>query len=111
MKERKIPEEIKAILEEVKKLMANIYGNKLKGIILYGSYARHDFTEGSDIDIIILLEDMQNIFEEREKYFDAVWEIGLKYDVTISVPPIKDEEYKKTGLPVILNAKQEGIPL
>lgn len=48
-------------VEEVKK----IYGERLKSVILYGSYARDDFRPDSDIDIMILadLADM-----EIEKY-------------------------------------------
>ncbi|MDI6884788.1 MAG: nucleotidyltransferase domain-containing protein [archaeon] len=108
---RKIPEEIKPILEEVKKKLKEIYGEKLRGVILYGSYSRGDFSEGSDIDLIILLEDMKDPITEREKYFNEIWELDLKYDTVISIIPFKEEEYKTRRLPVILNAKREGIPI
>lgn len=108
---RKIPGKIKTILDEVKKHLEKIYGNKLKGIILYGSYARGDYTDGSDIDLIILLEDMKDPLAEREKYFNEVWQLDLKYDTVISIIPFKEEEYRKRKLPVILNAKREGISL
>ena len=108
---RKIPEEIKLILEEVKKKLKEIYGNQLKGVILYGSYSRGDFSEGSDIDLIILLEDMKDPITEREKYFNEIWEFDLKYDTVISIIPFKEEEYKTRRLPIILNAKREGVPV
>jgi len=108
---RKIQEKVKIILEEVKKSLVKIYGNKLKEIILHGSYARGDFTEGSDIDIIILLEDMKEPIAEHENYFDSIWELDLKYDTLISVIPIKEEDYRTRRLPVILNAKREGISI
>ena len=90
---REIPERIQTILDEVKKCLENIYGNKLKGLILYGSYARGDFSEGSDIDIILLLEDIKDPIEEREKYFDVIWQLNLKYDTVISITPFNEEEY------------------
>jgi predicted nucleotidyltransferase len=108
---RKIPEEIKAILDEVKRCLEKIYGDKLKDIILYGSYARGDFTAGSDIDIIILLEDMKELMVERERYFNAVWKLDLKYDTVISIIPFKEEEYRTRRLPIILNAKREGVSI
>ena len=37
-------------------LLSEIYGNHLKTVILYGSYARGDYTEDSDIDIMVLLD-------------------------------------------------------
>ena len=39
-------------VEEVRK----IYGERLKSVILYGSYARGDFRPDSDIDIMILVD-------------------------------------------------------
>ncbi len=94
---KKIPQKVKTILAEIKKRLKEIYGNKLKDVILYGSFARGDFVEGSDI--------------ERETYFDAIWELGLKYDTVISIVPIKEEEYKTRKMPLILNVKREGIPV
>ena len=106
---KKLPQKIKTILAEIKQRLIEIYGDKLKDIILYGSFARGDFVEGSDIDIVILLGDMKDHIIERETYFDAVWELGLKYDTVISIVPIKEEEYKTRKLPLILNVKREGI--
>lgn len=106
---RKISGKIKTILDEVKQCLKKIYGDKLKGIILYGSYARGDFTDGSDIDLIILLEDMKEPMAEREKYFNDIWELDLKYDTVISIIPFKEEDYRTRRLPIILNAKKEGI--
>jgi len=106
---KKLPQKIKTILAEIKQRLIEIYGDKLKDIILYGSFARGDFVEGSDIDIVILLEEMKDHISERETYFDAIGELGLKYDTVISIVPIKEEEYKTRKLPLILNVKREGI--
>ena len=108
MKRKKI-EGIKPILEDVKKSLEKIYGKQLKGIILFGSYARGDFTEGSDIDIIVLLEDVGDPVAEKEKIFDAIWQLDLKYDTVISVLPFDENQFKTRRLPVILNAKKEGL--
>lgn len=39
-------------IPEIKK----IYGLHLRKVILYGSYARRDFEQNSDVDIMILLD-------------------------------------------------------
>ena len=39
-------------ISEIKK----IYGLHLRKVILYGSYARGDFEQNSDVDIMILLD-------------------------------------------------------
>ena len=108
---KKIPQTIKIILADTKAHLKKIYGDALKDIILYGSYARGDFTEGSDIDLIILLEDIKELAAERKKYFDAIWELNLKYDTVISIIPLREDEYRTRRLPLILNAKREGFSI
>ena len=51
---------IQHILEECKKALKEEYGNKLKDIILYGSWARGTATEDSDIDLLIISTDRHN---------------------------------------------------
>ena len=77
--------------------------------MLFGSFARWDFIDGSDIDIVILLEKMREHVIERETYFDAIWELSLKYDIVISIIPLKEDEYQTRNLPLILNVKREGV--
>ncbi len=108
---KRTPQIIKTVLTDVKKCLKKIYGDTLKDIILYGSYARGDFTAGSDIDLIILLKDMKEPIAERKKYFDAIWELDLKYDTVISIIPFREEEYRTRKLPLILNAKKEGFSI
>jgi predicted nucleotidyltransferase len=59
MRRKKPPEIIAPILAEVKSALREIYGDNLRKVILYGSYARGDYdTEGSDIDVMLVLNDM-----------------------------------------------------
>ena len=51
-------------VEEVRK----IYGEHLKSVILYGSYARGDFRPDSDIDIMILADLTDMEIEQTEVY-------------------------------------------
>ena len=108
---RRVPRKIRPIVEEVKAKLREIYGQRLKGVILYGSYAREEGGEGSDIDLIILLDEMQDLYAERERYFNAILEIDDKYDALISIIPFQESEFNRRRLPIILNAKREGIAL
>lgn len=108
---KKILESIELILAEVKQRLKEIYGDNLQDIILYGSYARGDYTDDSDIDLIIVLKDLKDPSAEHEKYFTAIWELNLKYDTLISTLAISEEELKRRRLPIILCAKNEGITI
>ena len=50
---KKIPENINKIINEFITAINNKFGDRIKKIILYGSYARGDFNTSSDIDIMI----------------------------------------------------------
>jgi len=43
------------ILREFRKAVAKLYGRRLKNVILYGSWARGEATEDSDIDLLVVL--------------------------------------------------------
>ena len=64
-------ENISMILENYTNDLCKIYGNHLKKIILYGSYARGDNRKNSDIDIMILV-DLQD--EQMEALSDVLSE-------------------------------------
>ena len=85
-------------------------GNRLKHIILYGSYARGCATEYSDIDLFIVLEGKAKPGEEIDRMIEIITEINLRYNVLISVYPISEEDYKKVNSPLLLNVRREGIP-
>jgi len=108
---RRSIKDIKPILDEAKERLQNIYGGRLKEIILYGSYARGDATEGSDIDLILILEDISNPISELEKFSGEIHQLDFLYDTVISIIPIEARQYQTRRLPIILNAKREGIPI
>jgi len=98
---------LKELVDELKKL----YGDNLSHVILYGSKARGDATEDSDIDILVVLKEFENISEEREKIHNVKWPICWKYDLVISVIIRNEQEYLTRLSPLLLNIKKEGIEL
>lgn len=51
-----MPMTIKTLLADYLAEIQKIYGLHLKSVILYGSYARGDYTPESDVDIMILVD-------------------------------------------------------
>jgi predicted nucleotidyltransferase len=50
MSRHEFPKSTRLALKELKQLPSEIYGERLSGIYLYGSYARGDFHSRSDVD-------------------------------------------------------------
>jgi predicted nucleotidyltransferase len=54
-----MPSDIRKLLHELKQGLVELYGERLKGVYLFGSYARGDFEEGSDLDVLVVLDDFE----------------------------------------------------
>jgi predicted nucleotidyltransferase len=53
-------------------------------VILYGSYAREDSNEDSDIDLIVLVDRDNLTPQEKDKITYPLYKIGIKTDTIIS---------------------------
>lgn len=111
---KKIPNKINKVLKEFINGVNKLFGDRAKKIILYGSYARGDFNESSDIDIMILTDlTDEEILEYGEKIWDFAYDIELDNDVLIS-PLIKNIDkfnYWLESLPFYMNVHNEGVVL
>ena len=59
-----------------------VLGDKLEKVVLFGSYARGDYDEESDIDIFILADiELEDANAERRKIRNCTGDIDLEYDV------------------------------
>ena len=110
--ERIMPHGIKCELDEFIMIIKEYFGESLKSVIVYGSYARGDYNENSDIDIMILvtLPEIQ-IKQSENRIYDEAFDLELKYGKVLS-PVIKNQEffeYWSDTLPFYRNVKMEGI--
>lgn len=105
-----VNEEIQKFINEVKKIL----GDRLKKVILYGSYARGDYNKKSDVDIMILTDlSFEEIEEYRDKISDAAFEIELQTGIILS-PVVKNiEKYntRRKFVPFYKNVEKEGVVL
>ncbi|MBD5463314.1 MAG: nucleotidyltransferase domain-containing protein [Lachnospiraceae bacterium] len=97
-------------VEEVRK----IYGERLRSVILYGSYARGDFRPDSDIDIMILVDltDME-VEQYRKQLSWSTYDFNEEHDTDIK-PIAKSESHFKKWLgvyPFYTNVQKEGVKL
>ena len=88
-----------------------VYGNNIEAIFLYGSYARGDFDETSDLDFVAIVQGER---EDLQKKCHAVWDdsgrMDLEYDVVSTPTVIPSEEFAKykDSLPYYRNIVKEG---
>jgi len=103
-----MPQSVRLALEELKGALVELYGERLEGVYLYGSYARGDFTEDSDIDVLIALKGHVDTYEELTRLSEVVSDICLRHDVLIATYPVPATWAAERNSPLFVNIRREG---
>jgi len=105
---------INIVTAEVVEQVIDIVKDKIYKIYLYGSYARGDFTNESDIDIMIILDcSKEEVKAYRKQISILASRIGLKNDIEVSLL-LRDKasfENNQRILPFYQNIILEGVTL
>lgn len=92
---------LEKLITEFRQALEKIYGDKLINLVLYGSQARGDATEDSDIDIMVILKSPVSPGDEIFRMGEVKNQINLKYDQLISVLPISEEDFLCKDTPLL----------
>ena len=105
---------VDSAMKDYAKGAKEVYGDKLKDIILFGSCARGDFDDESDVDVMILLDiEREDERVEREKIHPVVFMLDEKYGYELLfstlVRSYKDFNYWLQAKPFYMNVRKDGI--
>lgn len=100
---------INKITADFKLAMQKLYGERLESVILYGSYARNEQTEDSDVDLLVVLKDDEiSKFKEIDKITDATYSLNSKYEFIISSQPITSKRLQNDTTPFLYFIRKDG---
>ncbi len=100
-----------AILNQLREHFQKTYQENLAHLILFGSQARGDATPDSDIDLLVILKNQFDSYQENKKNSQFIADICLKYDTVISCFLMNRDTWENTNNTFTRNVKQEGIAL
>jgi len=104
-----MPVSIQKILMELKQGLVKLYGERLKGLYLYGSYARGDYRDGSDLDVLVVLNDFERAPIELNRTDDLIGDLSLKYLITVSPLFMREKDWISADKPLLRNVRVEGV--
>jgi predicted nucleotidyltransferase len=94
---------LEEITGDLTEYLVATFASKLKQIILFGSYARGDYDEWSDLDFMVLVDGEDNLIKKHDDSIASfISDAAIKYGV---IPSLKDPGNKKCFFPCTIKDK------
>lgn len=102
-------DEVTATLGQVRRGLEALYASHLRGLYLFGSYARGEAVPGSDLDVLVVLDRVDSAWAEIERSSHLVAEISLELGVTVSLLFRSEDRWREADTPLVRNVRREGM--
>lgn len=103
-------EATRSAVEAFKQRAQELYGDRLHQVLLFGSQARGEATDASDVDLMVVLEGPVDRFEEIDRMGELTWQIDMEHEVLLSVVPVAKPDFEQGNSPLLRNVRREGVP-
>ena len=106
-KEVPLPADLEAVLGRLERGFEDLYGGRYRGLVLYGSYARGEADDESDVDLLLLGGEVDRA-REVLRVEPVKWPLALESGYVLSVVPVGVTEFRDAREPFLCNARSEG---
>ncbi len=107
VRKKRIPE----VVRELRRRLEALYGDRLRDVILFGSHARGEADEGSDIDVLVVLDALDDDRRERKRVGPIACDLSFEHEVLLTALVVGESEYRTRQSPLLLNVRREGVPV
>lgn len=101
---------IRNLLTELRTGLAALYGTRLRGVYLYGSYARNEADLESDVDVLVVLDRVAHYAAEVDRTGTLISALSLQYGVSISRVFVSEQDWSSLTTPFLANVRDEAVP-
>ena len=96
------------IAHDVAEDLRRLYGERLRQVILFGSWARGDAHPESDIDLLVVLDRVDGRFDELRRMHPMLWHHSFENDTVVSATPVSESDYREARWPLLMRVRVEG---
>lgn len=97
------------IRKEIRARLESAFQDRLQGVLLYGSEARNEAQEGSDVDLMVLLNGPVRLGRDLETIVEALYPVQLEIDAPIHATPVPADVFEAGEWNVYRSARREGV--
>jgi len=88
--------------------LRGLYGDRLRRVLLFGSWARGDAHPESDIDLLVVLDQVSSPWEELERMDDILDRHSVENETIVLAMPVGEQDFAEPAIPVLIRATAEG---
>jgi uncharacterized protein len=103
------PAEVRTILAEFRQGLESLYGDRLRGLYLFGSYARGEAGPESDLDVLIVLNEVSDYPGEVDRTGSLASELSLRHGLSLSRVFLSRDAWAQRADFFVKNVREEGI--
>jgi hypothetical protein len=106
-----VPVELRDTLRWATQSLRDIYGSRLRRLVLFGSQARGDAGPESDVDLLVVLKGPISSYDEAKRTSRVATQAAAYRDTALSFVHMSEETYGEGRSPLIQPVQEEGIDL
>jgi predicted nucleotidyltransferase len=97
------------IARDVARDLRELYGDRLSSVLLFGSWARGDAHPESDIDLLVVLDRVDSVWDELRRMDPILWRHSFDNDTVVTALPVAKGDVEERKRPVLVRAQTEGL--
>jgi len=106
-----VPAELEETLRWATERLREIYGSRLRRLVLFGSQARGEATPESDVDLLVVLKGPIRSYEEAKRTSRVATHAAAYRDTALSFVHMSAEEFSEGWRPLVQSVREEGVDL